>query len=426
MDAHSHVDNVVGNQLSSSVRHQSWSRGVQAAFLAAAMTVLPGLLFAIEPPAWWNDPIKEDAANYFFAASGSSEAGPDAALDLAQRNALDQIVARLGGAVGAEAARDSLRASIRNWTLHAKAEARDGRAYHLWIVVRYPRAEYDNLLAKIQRGQALGIVWAQARSDVNAQRYREAVPSLTRILREYEFTLAAPFELEEAKLLLGDAGLKQSDPLEARRWYEQVRDLSPSERWKAAAAEKLAQLPAAPLCWPLNDRWGGRKVGLCCRIRDEQGNRRYGDLVSALTRDLGAARLDALDITDDPAAANLDGDWLRGNQAARVESARRHSAGLVLIVQVETDGLRGASTREVMGMPVALPDTTVRFAVLRASDGSVHYSGQFRDRAAGTERSAFAERVASLLERKYLVPECPALGAGKDGSSKLAPAGTGG
>ena len=89
MEAHSQADNVVENQSSLSVRHQSRGRDIQVFFLAAAIALLPGLLFAVDLPAWWNDPIKEDPGNYFFTATGTSDTSSDEALQQAQKNALE-------------------------------------------------------------------------------------------------------------------------------------------------------------------------------------------------------------------------------------------------------------------------------------------------------------------------------------------------
>ncbi len=76
------------------------------------------------------------------AATGASAASFDAALQEAQKNALDQIVARVGGPPDAK---EYLLGRVRGWKVHARDEKKQGRLHHVWIILKYPKDEFENL-----------------------------------------------------------------------------------------------------------------------------------------------------------------------------------------------------------------------------------------------------------------------------------------
>lgn len=194
-------------------------RHILAIVIVYLFAVVPSR--AIDPPAWWNDPIKEDAANYFFTASGVSETGSDDALRIAQNNALEQIVARLGGS-SSPAIHDYLLASIRNWKIHAKDERAEGRSHHVWIIVKFPKDEYASVEDLISGGPRR---YQEAVVLVGNKKYAEAMGVLDELIRKYPIKAQPVLNTQDALLLGADCAGRAGKHKSAMDYYQQILNL---------------------------------------------------------------------------------------------------------------------------------------------------------------------------------------------------------
>ena len=203
---------------------------------------------AAAPPAWWNDPIKEDPGHYFFTATGASNTSADEALQQAQKNALEQIVDRVGG--GSADVRRYLLTRIRGWKLHARDDKKDGRTDYVWIIVKYPKDEYKALGALVGGGDTR---YAEAVRLAEQHQWQQALAMLDILEKEYPLGMQPLFRTEKAILLAGQCYEGMDQYQNAKETYERLLNTisDPTVRKTARTAlerarRKLPDQVAAP------------------------------------------------------------------------------------------------------------------------------------------------------------------------------------
>jgi formylglycine-generating enzyme required for sulfatase activity/tetratricopeptide (TPR) repeat protein len=188
-------------------------------FVLLALSLSCVAVPAAEPPAWWNDPIKEDPGNYFFTATGASAASFDAALQEAQKNALDQIVARVGGPPDAK---EYLLGRVRGWKVHARDDKKQGRLHHVWIILKYPKDESEKLRKLAAGGDQQ---YETAVRLAGERQWQQALAILDNLEKQYPLTdpgRQSLFRTEKAVLLAGQCYEGMDQFQKAKDTYERL------------------------------------------------------------------------------------------------------------------------------------------------------------------------------------------------------------
>lgn len=275
--------------------------------------------------------------------------------------------------------------------------------------------EAQDLIAALNRRERAGNLdglWNETLKLEQQGAYQAATVKLRTVLEQYQPGLSVSFDIPTAKLKLAELYGEQKDFLEARRWCE---DVAKNTQGAPAleAQRRLTSLPPPPRMWPLVDRWGRPdKVVILCAIRDEKGARSFGELATVLENDFRAVRMACANIGPKINTSALSGAFDTQDMSALIQTAADGGASLLLTVLVDIDSARREKTENILGVRAAVPNTVVRFSVLRLRDGAPVYAGQFRETAGGQSHAHLAERAAAILITKYLVPNCPAV-AGK-------------
>lgn len=378
------------------------------------------------PPAWTDHPKSDDSI--FLYRVGFAEGKPDkgAAQQAAYQNALSVIVNEMLARAGVE---EALRPEVAANLPVRNAEIVPGAVYTqtkpagvaCWVQVSYPLAEKGKLLEQIEPQKKIalertafdrGIVarLAEARSAHARGEYESALTNLQAVIQNYHRLRVPPFALQEAQILQGDAYGGRKDFLAARQCYEEVALNAPAARWKEEAEARLRTLPKAPRAWPLHDRLKGRKVALLCAVRDVgQAPRPFAPLGGALEKDIRDARLDSVDVTGEVKPDGIAALFDQRAPAAVGEAAKRKGAGVVLAVLLTTDPAKRGKTQDMMGVAMPVADSEIAFLVVDVNGATVCYGDRFSEVTGSRSEARLAERVASILMEKHLVPKCPAL-----------------
>lgn len=374
---------------------------------AIAMLVGIGSAIAAEPPAWWNDPIKDDAVNCYFPASGVSVVSSDEALQQAQSNALELIAFRLGGGQASTALHRYLLANIRNWNLHATEEKLKGRSHHVWIIVKYPQEEMQSLRARIALGAKLNDLWGEAKTALSKRDCGAAIAILRVILADYQKAINVCFSGEELKVCLGDACRDSKDFLNARIYYEDVLRGSGVGRWQSKAREGINSLPEHPRFWELSNRWGHGGVALLCLTRKGDGVNGFDALTTVLTKDCRDCTVRCVDMSRVLVSRDALTVFDRSNPFPHAEVAINSGAGVLLAVLIDVDSLKiDAKNKKLIGADAT--DAMAYYTAVRLSDGSSLVSGSFPLITWNRPDTTIAQFVSAILIRN-LVDDCPAL-----------------
>jgi len=377
------------------------------------------------PPSWIDHPKSDDSVFLYRVGHADAQKDRAAAQQAAYQNALvvivDEMLARSGVD---EALRPDLVVSlpIQNAELVPGAVYMEMNpaGFTCWVQVSYPLAEKAKLLERIEpeRKKALDRVefdrrltalFAEARVAHGRGEHEAARTNLQTVIQSYARLRAPTFDLQDAQVLLGDTYGAQKDFLTARHCYETVLQAA-SPKWKDMAALRLKALPKAPRAWPLNDRWQGRKVALLCAVRDVgQRPRPFSALAGVLARDCRESRLESVDVTSSLKADAIAAFFDQRSVADADEVAKRVGSRVVLAVLMTTDPAKRGKTEETMGIAMPVADTEVAFWVVDVDAATACYGDRFSEVAEGRSDTRLAERVASILLEKYLVPKCPAL-----------------
>ncbi|MBM4155344.1 MAG: hypothetical protein FJ221_10000 [Lentisphaerae bacterium] len=413
-----------------------------AAGLATTALCRPAAPLKLPPeapgrPLWIERAKSADSVyEYVVGHAVGREAGAglrQAAVEDAATRLTDDLLIRAGVAA-AEA--PALRARVALPGLEPVPDAihyeatKDGTA--CWIMVSFPLTEREKILATLAALQRERRAEQEAREALDARlndAYRRAraaalagdAAGALALLREplagYGRMTRPAFQLEEAQVLAGDLNRDRNEPLAARAIYETVRGTSTSQPWRAEAEARLAGLPRPPRFWPLRVRLGDGPIALLAAVRTDQGPvAAFDALETVLARDLDECRIPRAPIGPLPPAqleALFTGRQLE--EVCRAAEARGARALIAVISRVDSS-LRG-KTQDVMGVAMPLPDTSIEAHVVDVKTRTAVHTATFREITGSSGPAKSAERIATILIGKYLVPRCPSL----DGQPAAAP-----
>lgn len=368
-------------------------------------------------PEWIRSPKSDDSSCMYRVGQSTGLGTPEAAREAAYRDALATISKEILSQVKIEGGSASLTsgfafrgAEIMPGCIHLET-TRAGVS--CWVQINYPLGERDKLVQRIKLGEKIDGLWSEAKSFYHRGEYGQAIANLKTVVADYDNAICTSFEIDAAKVLLGDACVAQKAYPEAMSQYDNVIGLSSSApKWVTVAKEKRAGILSEwkpPRFWPMRDRWQGKKVVILCAIREGSDLRKFPDLYRNLTKDCTDARMECADlwqtVTPDAVTALFD-----KNDITAVAGAAAGSVTLAILAEV--DPAKQGKSEQIMGASASVPDTTVHFFVLVSGQASVlHYSARFKEIKGQGSETKLAERIANIMIRKYLVPECPALGS---------------
>ncbi|NCC60151.1 MAG: hypothetical protein EOM12_04255 [Verrucomicrobiae bacterium] len=208
------------------------NRYICIAGIILSLVLPPLVLCAVEPPAWWHDPIKEDAGYLYLPASGTSTVSYDCALQSAQQNALKQILASIGVIDNF----NFLQHHIKGWKIHARFDQRHGRDYFIWIILKYPKFELDELVSYVQGASDQ---FEQINRLYMDKRYDEVITRAERLIAEYPIGQQPLFHSEKALLIASDCCRVTGRPNTALAYSRKVIDMSTDTSYKNEARRRL-------------------------------------------------------------------------------------------------------------------------------------------------------------------------------------------
>ena len=348
-------------------------------------------------PSWWQDPHRHDDQFLYFKAEGVSSRSYEQAREearkilqtkLSEYILADQEMVKRQQADLADFPLPELDVSFRD------DEGRLAGTYHVWLLGRFPRSEYEAIRLRLEKGRKLGEAWARAQSALNRQQAAEAEKLLLTIIKVYDSALRPSFAAEEAKLALAGLYLGQQRGLKARQWIEDVQASTTDPAWRARANELLGQVPAISL----KDAFESKRVGLygCARTNGKTA------FDSRLTQELGTrlakdgiqtvVRSSLIPLTE-----GFDDGALK--QIAAALHAQKADVALVLLLDIDTSKT---------GVRVAIPgtdatttalDAKLTYFVVRTSDGCVLAA----DNTAG-QSSGWAGMINAILTHRRHLP----------------------
>jgi len=380
---------------------------------------------AAASPSWIDHPKSDDSV--FLYRIGHSEGQQDkaAAQQEAYRQALSVIVEEMMARAGVD---ERLRPELGANLPIQNAEIVPGGVYTetnqvgyvCWVQVSYPLAEKNKLLERIEPEKKkileriefdmhVAALFNEAQAAQARGEYELAQTHLQTVIQNYPKLRTPSFDLPEAQLLLGDTYCARKDFLMARCCYDGV--MQTSAKWKNTASAKLKALPKAPRAWPLNDRWHGRKVAFISAIRNVgQTPRPFAALGSILSRDCRESRLENVDISSELKTSELTALFDQRALPPAIGAAKQNGSGIILAVLITSDPSKRGQTKETMGITMPVADSEATFLVVDVNGAKAIYSDRFTEISGTRSESQFAERVASIMVEKYLIPKCPALG----------------
>jgi hypothetical protein len=333
-------------------------------FTVALILGLATIVFA-EPPGWWSYPRRHDEEHLYFKAKGESAESEQAA----RRDALAGIQWLLKEYIEASG---PVGTGTKMHGVDVYTETSERQLGGKWIVYmlgRFPMAEYEKIRGRFESAEALRENWALAQSELARDEFSKAEARLKSIIYSYDQTLIPGFALESVKLALAGLYRKLDPPavLEARKWIRDVQHTTPEPGWRRQAEDMERDLPAISL----RDAFGPRKVGLFCVIRDARPVRASMEFMTEaaarLARDgVEAVRLDPEDVLG--AAALFEG----GGTGPLVSAARAAGAKAVLAILVAIDPAKTGRKIEVFdGVQMDALDATTYYYVIRVADGQI-------------------------------------------------------
>lgn len=362
-------------------------------------------------PDWIANPKTDDSVYVYRLGQASGAVSEAEAKRLAYENALAAISTSIrsevkvtDGTTKIRSAFDILGAEIMSGCVHFEQRA---SGWDCWIQVSYPIIEKRKIMDRLKLGEDLNTSWSTAKTEFNKSNFSEVKNQLQRIITDYEKALYVPFPIDEAKLLLGDACAEMKDFLQARQWYESIARANTGSEWKDKAVAKINTLPAPPRFWPLNDRLGGRKVGLLCFIREGNEWRNATDMTASLASDCREARLESADISAHLAPGNRDQFFSQRQIDPIIEAAATERAGVVLAILMDIDPKKRGKTEKVFDMDAPAIDTRVYFYVISSISRSIIFDGSFKEIAGTGTDTSLSTRATTILIKNYLVPKCP-------------------
>ncbi|OGV42421.1 MAG: hypothetical protein A2X46_11200 [Lentisphaerae bacterium GWF2_57_35] len=295
--------------------------------------------------------------------------------------------------------------------------------YFCWIQVSYPLAGKNKLLQEIsqakqeflkerdaqnERDRRLNDAWRNAKASALQGHAADAFEALREPMEQYGNMTQPDFALEEAQLLLGDLHRDLNDQLAARAQYELVVGTSTAKIWKTQAQQRLAKLPKPPRFWPMYIRLGGKPVAvLCAYQRDNDPRTSFQALHTVIARDLSECKMTETELGSLD-SAQMDAFFDKKQIESLCLTAANKGAAVLLAVICRVDSALQGKTQDFAGVKMPTPDSIVEIMVIDPARQKVLYADQFKDRTASQTQSKAAERMASIMINKYLIPKCPA------------------
>lgn len=364
-------------------------------------------------PEWIAQPKTDDSVYLYRVGHAQGQVSREAARDAACQDAFQQVVKVFDSYIPGRRASVPLTnaVAIRNVEilpggLHTE---RNGDSYEGWVQVSYPLAEKQKIIERIERGDKLSRMWAEAQTELQQHRYDKAEKIIREVFAQKDQALYVDIDVNEARLVMGDIYREQNNVIDARLWYEGVLNSTEDSQWKKTAAEKTRLLPDPPRFWPMQSRWNGRKVALLCVLRAGQGCRRFLDLTNIMTRECNDARLVSVDIAAALDAAGQAVFFDAMDFAAARKAAEAQQAGLIFGVLFDVDPAKRGKMASNFGVDVPVPDAVVRFFLVRVADGKLIYNSQFKEIAGARPEANLADHSAAVIITKHLIPQCPAV-----------------
>lgn len=362
-------------------------------------------------PEWIAHPKSDDSLYMYRVGHASNRPSAETARKAAYQDALAQISKSIISSISVRGDDSRLTSSLNIRDAEIMPECvhleKSILAYSCWVQISYPLFEKKKIVERVDLGEKVNSLWAEAQSEMHRGAYEKAKSSLIKLINDHEKAIGAAFDVDEAKLFLGDVYREQKDFLEARRWYDNIEKLSVSSEWKKKAFKRLMHLPRAPRFWPMNDRFGGRKIALLCCMREGGACRRAGELTSVLIKDIREARLECVDIAPDITARDMAGIFDGGKLGPAFAAASTQNAGIIIAVLLDTDPEKRGKKTRTLGIEMPVMDTQVGFFVVSGSTGNIIYDGSFKEIAGNSSIARLAKHAATILIQNYLVPKCP-------------------
>lgn len=356
-------------------------------------------------PEWISQPKSADSINMYAVGHGSGRATREQAQAAAYQDALAQISKAIFSSVTTDGRQTTLKsqldikgAEIMPGCVYPEKTA---GGYDCWVQVKYPLAEREKIAERVLLGEQLNGLWREAKSHVVQGKHQEAIPILKALVVDFEKGLCLEFAMAELQAKLGKAYEEQKQYFEAALWYKAAGDVEGLRRVEGVL----------PSHWPLNDRFGGRKVALLCCLREGGACERSSDLANILSSRLLEVRLDSVDVAEKErlSASDMAVFFDSGRVEAPLAAGVAHGGGVLLAVLIDIDPAKRGKKTRVFDVDTPMIDTRVRFRVMAVPGGAIVYDGEFKDIAGDSSKAHVADRAAGILLQNYLVPKCPAV-----------------
>jgi len=371
-------------------------------------------------PGWWRNqrPTNEPGQPYlYFYAKGESTRTEQDARDQARASIRQQVAEYILSRFMIEGSDGERRTSfgpqidVKQVEISGDTAIKSAGRWTAYMCGRYPRSEYDTVVGLLDLGMSLDNTYRSAKSHYHQGLYQVVIRALESDVARHADTPFVEHDIEAAKILLGDAWLASKVPLsaaKARQCYEDVLSTSFSAAWKSTAEERIKKLPDPPRLWMVRNRFGGRSTGLVCLQNAGKGWKPYQDLSMTLDQDCREVLLPTEPLTG--LISNADASAVfAGNVQSLVRAGHQRRAEVVLALLVSTDPAKRGQRTVAYGVERDAIDSTIRFFVVRVSDGKPVYSGEFKGVAGQAGDGRLAQYAATILIRNYLDKQCPAV-----------------
>ncbi len=356
-------------------------------------------------PSWWNNPHQHDEMYLYFTAEGTSAKSYEDARKMAQESVKSKLVEYILSDIVSSESHHLLSAEL---TLHGldtsygDDEGRVGGIFHVWLMGRYPIAEYKMVRMRLEKGQKLLEVWGKAQSAVNRQQYKEAEILLLSVIKHYDSALRVSFDLEEVKLALAGTYLKQDKGLKARHWIVDVQNSTQMSIWRNRANELFSQLPAISL----KDAFDGQGVGIYACIRSNGEIAIDADLMRELEVRLAKDGMQTSNCLKIVPTSGFD----HAAFASIAESLATQNATVAFVLLLDIDPSKTGAKVPIPGTDATTDalDAKLTYFIVRTVDGHVLAS----DSTLGLS-SAKAGMVNTILtHRRHLPNYAPVIADG--------------
>lgn len=323
-------------------------------------------------PDWWDNAQQHGSEYLFFKALGESTVSMEDARQKAMRSVQQQVAAYVLAEVPVAGESGITRADVEGiiqlsevQTMGHPHDAKVGSRWYVWLLGRYPVAEYEQIRRRVEAGRALATMRADALSHMNRQAYEQAEALFRKIIDEYAYALRPPFAVETIKLDLAHAYLKQNLNLRARQWVIDVKATATDPLIKKQANELFLKIPDVNL----KEAFADKTVSVVCYRGDDSGYALNADLATLLNNRLSAEGVRVTGVR----ASLQENVTLIDSTAITAMSSTLHSEDIdvMIVVKLTVDGSKTGQKQQVYGVSKDVFDSRLNYWVVRVSDGSV-------------------------------------------------------